>query len=134
MPGGCRRGASSLSAVPDTDAALDALVGEWLTLPDVAERMGTDVVAVRQLLRDGDLLALRRGERNVLSVPAAFLTGSTLVKGLTGTLTVLHDSGFSPVETVRWLFTDDDLPGPPIAALVENRGTEVRRRAQALAF
>ncbi len=120
--------------MPDTDTALDALVGEWLTLPDVAERMGTDVIAVRQLLRDGDLLALRRGERNVLSVPAAFLSGSTLVKGLTGTLTVLGDSGFSPVETVRWLFTDDDLPGPPIAALVENRGTEVRRRAQALAF
>jgi len=35
---------------------------------------------------------------------------------------------------VRWLFTDDELPGSPITALVENRGTEVRRRAQALAF
>lgn len=112
----------------------ESLVGEWLTLPEVAERMGTDVVAVRQLLRDGQLLALRRGERSVLSVPAAFLAGAEVLKGLPGTLTVLADSGYAPAEAVRWLFTDDDLPGSPVTALVENRGTEVRRRAQALAF
>ncbi|MFL6182385.1 MAG: Rv2175c family DNA-binding protein, partial [Actinomycetes bacterium] len=29
---------------------------------------------------------------------------------------------------------DDSLPGTPMQALVENRHTEVRRRAQALAF
>lgn len=118
----------------EVDEALDALVGDWLTLPDVAQRLGVEVLAVRQLLRDGELAALRRGERNVLSVPGAFLDGAVIVKGLAGTLTVLGDSGFRPVEAVRWLFTDDDLPGAPITALRENRGTEVRRRAQALAF
>jgi hypothetical protein len=39
------------------------------------------------------------------------------------------------VESVVWLYTPDDtLPGRPVDALVENRGTEVRRRAQALGF
>ena len=30
--------------------------------------------------------------------------------------------------------TDDELPGSPIEALRANRGTEVKRRAQALGF
>ena len=125
---------AEVNRVAEVDEVTESLVGEWVTLPEVAERMGTDVVAVRQLLRDGQLLALRRGERNVLCVPAAFLDGAEVLKGLPGTLTVLADSGYAPVEAVRWLFTDDDLPGSPVTALVENRGTEVRRRAQALAF
>ena len=33
-----------------------------------------------------------------------------------------------------WLFTDDDLPGRPIDALRENRGSEVKRRAQVLEY
>jgi hypothetical protein len=111
------------------------LVVDWLTVPDVGERLGLDVTRVRQLLRDGQLMALRRGERNVLSIPAAFLDGDSIVKGLAGTFTVLDDAGFTAVEVVRWLFTpDDSLPGTPVAALAANRGTEVRRRAQALAY
>jgi hypothetical protein len=58
-----------------------------------------------------------------------------VVKGLPGTLTVLSDAGYSDEESLRWLHTpDDSLPGTPIAALRENRGTEVKRRAQALGF
>ncbi|CAM5372847.1 DNA-binding protein OS=Streptomyces cyaneofuscatus OX=66883 GN=G3I52_17875 PE=4 SV=1 [Streptomyces cyaneofuscatus] len=35
---------------------------------------------------------------------------------------------------LEWLFTPDpSLPGTPAQALSENRGTEVKRRAQALA-
>ena len=118
---------------PETlDAQTDALVGEWLTLPDVAQRLGVEVTRVRQLLRDNQLLAVRRGENNALHVPAAFLVDDHTVKGLTGTLTLLHDAKFTEVEAVRWLFAaDDTLPGTPIQALRENRGTEVRRRAQA---
>jgi hypothetical protein len=68
-------------------------------------------------------------------VPAIFLTGHEVVKGLSGTLTLLADAGFGEDEALRWLFTaDDTLPGTPAQALAENRGTEVRRRAQALAF
>jgi hypothetical protein len=50
-------------------------------------------------------------------------------------LTVLHDGGYDDREALAWLFTaDDSLPGRPIDALRENRGTEVKRRAQAMAF
>jgi hypothetical protein len=89
---------------------------------------------VKQLLRDRKLVAVIRpnGER---SVPAAFLDGPQIVKGLCGTLTVLFDCGFDEEEALRWLFTaDETLPGTPIAALSARRGTEVNRRAQALAF
>ena len=57
-----------------------------------------------------------------------------VVKGLPGLLTVLHDGGYDDHECIAWLFTDQDLPGRPIDALRENRGTEVKRRAQAMAF
>ena len=114
------------------DAATDALVGEWLTLPDVAERFGVQVTRIRQLLRDNQLIAVRRGENNALHIPAKFIDGNHTVKGLTGTLTLLKDAKFTDEEALRWLFTPDDtLPGTPAEALAENRGTEVRRRAQA---
>jgi hypothetical protein len=113
-------------------------VTEWLTVPDVAERMGTDVVKVRALLKDRQVLARRRGERDVLSIPAEFLEGGpgqqTVLKGLPGTLVLLADARYTDDEALRWLFTDDKLPGSPIDALRANRGTEVRRRAQALGF
>jgi hypothetical protein len=87
---------------------------------------------VRQLVRDRALLAQRRA--GVLVVPAAFVQDGRVLKGLPGLLTLLADGGFSDDEALRWLFTaDDSLPGSPVQALRENRGTEVRRRAQALA-
>lgn len=116
-------------------AGLDQLVTEWLTLPDVAGMLGLDVGKVRRLLQDGDLLATRRGERNVLSVPAALLLDGAPLPELRGTLTVLADSGYDGDAAMRWLFTpDDSLPGTPVEALRAGRKTEVRRRAQALAF
>lgn len=115
-------------------ASLDDLVLTWLTLPDLAERLGTDVSRVRQLVRDRQVLAVRRGENNVLMVPAAFVQDGRVLKGLPGTLTLLQDARFGDEEALRWLFTDDELPGSPVDALVGNRGTEVKRRAQALGF
>jgi len=120
--------------VAQIDRTADALVGEWLSLSDVAERLAIPSSRVKQLLRDRKLLAVVRpdGER---SVPAAFLDGGQIVKGLCGTLTVLFDCGFDDEEALRWLFTaDETLPGTPIQALSARRGTEVNRRAQALAF
>ena len=89
-------------------AETDALVGEWLTLPEIAERFGVQVTRVRQLLRDNQLLAVRRGENSSLQVPALFIDGNHTVKGLTGTLTLLRDAKFTEVEAVKWLFTPDD--------------------------
>ena len=48
---------------------------------------------------------------------------------------LLQRKAVSKVDSAGWLFTaDDTLPGTPIAALYARRGTEVNRRAQALAF
>jgi len=112
----------------------DTLVGEWLTLPEVAARLGLPPGRIRQLLRDRKLIAVQRPD-GTMGVPAAFLDGDHILKGLHGTLTLLFDCGFDEPESLRWLFTaDDSLPGTPIQAMTEHRGTEVNRRAQALAF
>jgi hypothetical protein len=123
-----------IGLVTQIDPATDALVGEWLSAPDVAGLLGIPVGRVKQLLRDRKLLAVNRPD-GTLAVPAAFLDGNQVVKGLCGTLTLLFDCGFVELEALRWLFTaDESLPGTPIDAIVERRATEVNRRAQALAF
>ena len=56
------------------DPEADALVGEWLSLSEVAVTLNIPTSRVKQLLRDRKLVAVIRpgGER---SVPAAFLDG-----------------------------------------------------------
>ena len=116
------------------DPPTDTLVGEWLSLPDVGRVLGIPAGRVKQLLRDRKLLAVTRPD-GAVAVPAAFLDGHQVLKGLCGTLTLLFDCGFDELEALRWLFTaDESLPGTPIDAIVKHRGTEVNRRAQALAF
>jgi hypothetical protein len=120
--------------VAQIDPPADAIVGDWLTVPEVADRLRLPVSRIKQLLRDRKLLAVQRPS-GTFSVPAAFLDGDQVVRGLHGTLTLLFDCGFDEVAALRWLFTaDETLPGTPIQAIAEHRGTEVNRRAQALAF
>ncbi|MCW2946035.1 MAG: hypothetical protein JWR24_2752 [Actinoallomurus sp.] len=115
------------------DRQTDALVGEWLTLPEAADRLGLDLKRVKQLLRDYRFLGVQRA--GGLSVPAAFVQDGQPLKGLQGTLTVLADAGFDRADALRWLFTaDDSLPGTPVQALREHRVKEINRRAQALAL
>lgn len=115
------------------DPRTDALAGEWLSLGEAAGRLGIKPNRIKQLISEHRLLAVRRGGTPM--VPAAFIKDGQVIKGLPGTLTLLSDAGYDDAETIRWLFTaDDTLPGTPVEALTENRGTEVRRRAQALAF
>jgi uncharacterized protein len=104
-----------------------------LSIPEVAQRLGVPVSRVHQLVRDGHLLAISRD--GALAVPEDFLAEQAVVKGLPGTITVLRDGGYADEEILRWLFAEDpSLPGTPIAALRSNRGREVKRRAQAMAF
>jgi len=120
--------------VAQIDPPTDAIVGEWLSLPDVADRLGLPVSRVKQMLRDRKLLAVQRPGGRV-AVPAAFVVGGQVMAGLGGTLTLLFDCGFSDTEALSWLFTaDESLPGTPVQALAAHRRTEVNRRAQALAF
>jgi hypothetical protein len=124
---------ATVSTIPVVDEdVLDAAV-EVLDVPEVARRLGLPVTRVQQMLRDHAIIALRREGTTV--VPAEFLDGNGLVKGLTGTITVLRDGGYPDADILRWLFTaDESLPGTPVAALRADRGREVKRRAQAMAF
>lgn len=119
------------------DPDLETLVGEWLTVPDLAERLRIPLSQVRQLIADRELLSSRVGERHVVAVPAKFIDEQGVRPELRGTFTVLADGGMKDDEILRWLFTPDDslpVPGAPIDALRAGHKTEIRRRAQALAF
>lgn len=111
------------------------LVGEWLTIPEIAEKLDLIVTRVHNLISENALLALRDPETNVRKVPALFMNGDHVLESLKGTLTVLKDAGFEDEEAIVWLYTNDDsLPGRPIDALHDGRKTEIRRRASALAW
>ncbi|GAA3426524.1 Rv2175c family DNA-binding protein [Streptosporangium sandarakinum] len=121
-------------SVAQIDRETDQLVGEWLTLTEVARRLGLSAGRAKQLLKDRKLIGVRRGGGEP-QIPAVFLSDGDVLKGLPGTLTVLLDAGYDDVESLRWLFTpDDSLPGSPVEAIAAGRHTEVKRRAQALAF
>ena len=112
-----------------------ALVGDWVTIPDIAEALDLKVTRVHNLISDGTLVALREPDTNVRKVPALFLNGDHVLESLKGTLVVLKDAGLSDEEAITWLYTaDDSLPGRPIDALINGQKTEIRRRAQALAW
>jgi excisionase family DNA binding protein len=121
-----------------TEAVRDALaelVGEWLDWAEAGRRLGVSVSKVRQLIREHQLAAAVPTAGAGQRVPADLVMDGAIVKGVPGLLTVLHDAGYDDREALTWLFTaDDSLPGRPIDALRENRGTEVKRRAQAMGF
>lgn len=119
----------------NSTAQIFDLVGDWLTIPDIAEALDLKVTRVHNLISERALLALRDPESGVRKVPALFMKEDRPLESLKGTLVVLGDAGFSDEEAITWLFTEDDtLPGRPIDALHEGRKTEIRRRASALAW
>lgn len=121
----------------ELDADLEDLVGEWLTVPDIGERMGLRLSDVRQLIEDRHVLGARIGPRKVVSVPAKFFNDQGPLPELIGTFTVLGDSRMTDAQILRWLFTSDDtLPvqGSPMDALLAGFKTEVRRRAMEAAY
>lgn len=128
---------------------IDDLVDEWLTVPDVAERLDLPLNKVRRLLEERRIVGVRGGEPPVLRVPAAFLVPGnlanpaqrgaadeapdwTVLAALQGTFTVLADVGFDDEGAIAWLFTpDESLGSTPMAALLVGRKSAVRRVAQA---
>jgi hypothetical protein len=111
------------------------LVDEWLDWSQAAEQLGVPASKVRQLVREHQLAAAVPVPGEGPKVPAAFLHEGQIVKGVPGILTVLADARFDDAAAIAWLFQPDDtLPGRPIDALREDRGSEAKRRAQALGF
>ena len=104
---------------------------ELLPFPDVAELLGLEVTRVHQLVRDGELIYLADDE-GVRRIPADFIQDGAVLKSLPQVIRLLRDARFSDPEVLEWLYrADDSIPGTPINALRENRGTEIKRRAQA---
>ena len=107
---------------------------ELITLPEVAQLLAVPITKVHQLLKDGQLV-VTQDEQGRRVLPRILVAAGAPVKGLASVITLLRDGGYADPEIVDWLLREDDsLPGTPAQALAENRGTEVKRRAQAAAF
>jgi len=120
---------------PADGGDLGALIPEWLDWKAAGVALGVSVSKVRQLIREHQLAAAVPREGAGQQVPAELIMDGEIVKGVPGLLTLLHDGQYDDREILAWLFTaDDSLPGRPIDALRENRGSEVKRRAQAMAL
>ncbi|MGH3426108.1 MAG: Rv2175c family DNA-binding protein [Terriglobales bacterium] len=107
---------------------------EWLTVPQVAERLNIRITKVHRLIAEGELVARRRD--GILYVPGELVTTDERIAAhITGIMTVLRDDGFTPEEMLQWLFTvDESLGATPAAALHGHKAREVKRRAQALSW
>lgn len=118
-----------------TDDDLQALITRWLDWKAAATELHVSVTKIRTLIREHHLAAAVPAPGAGQQVPADLIMDGEIVKGVPGLLTLFADGGWDDREKLTWLFTPDDtLPGRPIDALRENRGSEVKRRAQALAF
>ncbi|MEZ0338435.1 Rv2175c family DNA-binding protein [Mycobacterium sp. pV006] len=134
-----------MSSIPTADDVLEPDEAVY-HLPEVARMLGIPLSKVHQQLREGHLVAVRRGKDVV--VPQIFFDDSGhLVKTLTGLLVVLRDGGYRETEIMRWLFTPDAsltirrdgstepvVNARPVDALHSHQAREVVRRAQALAY
>ncbi|MQY21312.1 DNA-binding protein [Nocardia sp. RB20] len=105
-----------------------------LALPDVAEQLGMAVTRVHQMLRDHQIIAVRRD--GIAGIPTDFFDADGAVtKHLTGLITVMRDAKYTDEEILEWVYlTDETLPGRPIDALHGPLAREVIRRAAADPF
>ncbi|MGE2713704.1 Rv2175c family DNA-binding protein [Mycolicibacterium litorale] len=134
-----------MSSIPAADDVLDPDEPVY-DLPTVADMLGMAVTRVHHLLRQSQLLAVRRDGK--LVVPKVFFDDrGHVIKPLPGLVVVLRDGGYRDTEIVRWLFTPDpsltisrdgsterQANARPVDALHSHQAREVVRRAQALAY
>lgn len=130
---------------------LENLIDEWMTVPDLADALGTTASRARGVVADRRVVGTRRGERSTFQVPAKFVVSrreeqiasgrgapvdvaddrAVVLTSLAGTITLLDDAGFDDEEILAWLFAPQEALGcPPVDALRAGRTTEVRRLAQ----
>lgn len=134
-----------MSRIPAGEDVLDPDEPTY-DLRNVADLLGVPVTKVQQYLKEGHLVAVRRGGGVV--IPQIFFTSDgEVVKSLPGLLVVLRDGGYQDTEIVRWLFTPDPSltvtrdgsrdalnNARPIDALHAHQAREVLRRAQAMGY
>ena len=108
-------------------------VDEWLTVPDVAERLDVPLGKVRRLIEEHQLFSVRFD--GVQKIPAHLIETGEPLPSIRGTILVLLDAGLSPESAAEWLYrVEDSIGRRPIELLLEGRKSEVRRVAQSLAF
>lgn len=108
-------------------------VTEWLTVPEVADRLGIVPGKVRRLIEENALFVVVRD--GVKKVPAHLIVDGEPLPSIPGTINVLVDAGYSLERAVEWLYQQEEsLGNAPIESLLAGRKSEVRRIAQTLAF
>ena len=118
-----------------SENTLGTLITDWLDWKGAAGALDVSVNKIRQYIREHHLAAAVPVAGEGQRVPAELILDGEIVKGVPGLLTLFSDGGWDDREILEWLFTaDETLPGRPIDALRENRGSEVKRRAQAIAL
>lgn len=117
------------------DVDLAALITDWVDWAGAGDLLGVSATKVRALIKEHHLAAAVPVPGEGVKLPAELFQDGEIVKGVPGLVTLLHDGRYDDREILVWLFTPDDtLPGRPIDALRENRGSEAKRRAQAMAL
>lgn len=117
------------------DVDLAALITDWVDWAGAGDLLGVSATKVRALIKEHQLAAAVPVPGEGVKLPAELFQDGEIVKGVPGLVTLLHDGRYDDREILVWLFTPDDtLPGRPIDALRENRGSEAKRRAQAMAL
>ncbi|MFD6450481.1 MULTISPECIES: Rv2175c family DNA-binding protein [unclassified Nocardia] len=122
-----------MSAFPCSDDVLPD-TETIVSLPEAADILGVPVTSVHQLLRDHQILAIRR--HGVVGIPSRFFDSEDeIVRMLPGVITVMRDAKYTDEDILGWLYTDDpSLPGRPVDALHGQLAREVVRRAHAEPF
>ena len=109
-----------------------------LSTDEVCRLLGIEERRLKQLIRDRVLIEARSasGERGVpRDIIVKGENGWEPLPFLQGTLTLLADDGFTPEESLAWLYTvQDELGERPIDALTSGRHHRVNRIASTLAF
>jgi hypothetical protein len=108
-------------------------VSDWLTVPEVADKLGIVPGKVRRLIEENALFVVVRD--GVKKVPAHLIVDGEPLPSIPGTLNVLIDAGFGLERAVEWLYTvEESLGRRPIESLLLGSKSEVRRIAQTLLF
>lgn len=108
-------------------------VTEWLTVPEVAERLDVPLGKVRRFIEEHVLFSVRFD--GVQKIPAHLIATGEPLPSLRGTILVLMDAGFTPETAAEWLYeVEESIGRAPIELLLEGRKSEVRRVAQSLAL
>ena len=123
-----------MSDVPLADRDLAALVPEWLEWSEVAGLLGVTPSKVRTMIREHELAQAVSAPGAGPRVPADFIQDGLVVKGLLGTADAAPRPQVRRPRVHRVALHRRRPPGRPIDALRENRGSEVKRRAQVLEY